>query len=343
MTGTIEIDGSYGEGGGQILRTSLAMSLVTGKPFRIENIRAGRKKPGLLHQHLTAVNASAEISQAEVKGNTLGSQKLYFAPKTVKPGRYHFSVRTAGSSTLVLQTVFPALLIADGESELLLEGGTHNPYAPPFDFFARAFLPIINHMGPEISTTLERPGFYPAGGGRFNVSIEPAVTLSRINILKRGEIKRRMARAVVARLPRSIGEREIERIGDKLTWDRHCLHVEEVTNSAGPGNVLTVEIESENITEVFTGFGERGMPAERVADRTAKEIQEYLNAGVPVGKHLADQLLIPMALAGGGIFQTLPPTRHTRTNIEILKQFLDIDITAYRLKNKVWQIEVRTR
>ena len=343
MTGTIEIDGSYGEGGGQILRTSLAMSLVTGKPFHIENIRLGRKKPGLLQQHLTAVNASARISQAEVEGNVLGSKKLYFAPKTVKPGRYHFSVKTAGSSTLVLQTVFPALLITHGKSELLLEGGTHNPYAPPFDFLARTYLPIISRMGVKISATLKRHGFYPVGGGRFNISIESTGKLSKINILKRGEIKRQIARAVVAKLPRSIGEREIKRIGDKLMWDRRCLHIEEVTNSAGPGNVLTVEIESEQITEVFTGFGERGVSAERVADKIVLEVKEYLSAGVPVGKYLADQLLIPMVLAGGGTFQTLPLTRHTRTNIEILKQFLNINITSSQLKNNVWQIEVKTK
>lgn len=342
MTDTIKIDGSRGEGGGQILRTSLAMSLVTGKSFHIENIRAGRKRPGLLRQHLTAVNAAVEVSQAEVKGNAIGSQELYFAPKSVRPGRYQFAVGTAGSSTLVLQTVLPALLTTDGGLELILEGGTHNPYAPPFDFLIKTFLPIINRMGPKITATLERPGFYPAGGGRFNVSIAPAKMLSRIDLLERGEIRRRLARAIVARLPRKIGERELKVIRDKLSWDRHCLRVEEVTSSRGPGNILTVEIESEHITEVFTGFGERGVRAEEVGDRTVKEVQEYLAADVPVGRYLADQLLIPMALAGGGVFRTLPLTRHTRTNIEILKQFLDIEIIVSQLKKEVWEIEIKS-
>jgi RNA 3'-terminal phosphate cyclase (ATP) len=341
MTDTVEVDGSRGEGGGQILRTSLAMSLVTGNPFHIKNIRAGRKKPGLLNQHLTAVNAAAKVSQALMEGNTMSSQELYFAPKEVRSGQYHFAVGTAGSCTLVLQTVLPALLTTDSRLELLLEGGTHNPYAPPFDFLIKTFLPIINRMGPRITATLGCPGFYPAGGGRFSVSIEPAMKLSRIDLLERGEVKRRLARAIVARLPRKIGERELKVIRDKLSWESHCLHVEEVTNSRGPGNILTIEIESEHITEVFTGFGERGIPAEQVAEKTVKEVQEYLSADVPVGRYLADQLLIPMALAGGGIFRTLPLTSHTKTNIEVLKQFLDIEITASQLKKDAWEIEIK--
>jgi len=336
----IIIDGSFGEGGGQILRTSLALSLVTGKPFRIENIRANRKKPGLINQHLTAVNAAAKISLAEVQGNTIGSKELSFSPKTVKPGRYHFAVGTAGSSTLVLQTILPALLTAESKSDLVLEGGTHNPLAPSFDFLAMAFLPVINRMGPKVAATLERPGFYPAGGGRFSISIEPADALSRVDLLTRGKIKQRMAKALVARLPKHIGDREIKVIRDKLSWDRHCLHVEEVQDSHGPGNVLTVTIEWEHITEVFSGFGERGVPAEKVARRTVREIREYLDTEVPVGRHLADQLIIPMALAGGGKFRTLPPTQHTMTNIEVVRQFLDVDIPVIQLNKNVWEIEL---
>jgi RNA 3'-terminal phosphate cyclase (ATP) len=163
----ITIDGSYGEGGGQILRTSLALSLVTGKPFSINNIRAGRKKPGLMRQHLTAVNAAAEIGSAAIKGNRIGSQEFTFEPEMIKPGNFHFAIGSAGSCTLVFQTILPALIIAGGPSEIILEGGTHNPFAPPFDFLAKAFLPVINRMGPKVDAVLEKPGFYPAGGGRF--------------------------------------------------------------------------------------------------------------------------------------------------------------------------------
>ena len=201
----LTIDGSFGEGGGQILRTALALSLVTGKPFRIDNIRAGRKNPGLLRQHLTAVNAATEISQAEVTGAGIGSRELTFAPGSVESGDYAFAVGTAGSTTLVLQTVLPALLIADGKSQLILEGGTHNPFAPPFDFLEQAFLPLVNRMGPRVTAELERPGFYPAGGGRMRVTIEPAGELKKhLDIPSRGEVRGRRAKAVVANLPISI-------------------------------------------------------------------------------------------------------------------------------------------
>src|SRR5688572_17114432 len=171
------IDGSFGEGGGQILRTSLALSLITGRPFRIEKIRANREKPGLMRQHLTAVKAAGKIGQAEVEGAFIGAKELTFAPGEVVPGDYSFAVGTAGSATLVLQTVLPALITASKPSTLRLEGGTHNPYAPPFDFLARVFLPIVNRMGPNIEATLLRPGFYPAGGGKVNFTIEPAEKL----------------------------------------------------------------------------------------------------------------------------------------------------------------------
>jgi len=171
----IQIEGSQGEGGGQILRSALALSLITATPFCIENIRAGRAKPGLLRQHLTAVNAAAEIGSAEMIGASIGSTRLEFKPGKVRAENYSFAVGTAGSATLVLQTVLPALLTHSEPSTLTLEGGTHNPFAPPYDFLARTFLPLIARMGPRVTTHLERAGFYPAGGGRFTVSIEPAL------------------------------------------------------------------------------------------------------------------------------------------------------------------------
>ena len=338
----ITIDGSYGEGGGQILRTSLALSLVTGKPFRIEKIRAGRKNPGLLRQHLTAVNAAAQIGQAEVTGATIGSQQLTFTPGRVAPSNYAFAVGTAGSATLVLQTVLPALLVASGPSTLTLEGGTHNPLAPPFDFLAKAFLPLVNRMGPRVEAKLERPGFYPAGGGKFSVEIDPAPTLARLDLPERGEIRGRRARAVVANLPRKIAERELAVIKQKMSWADEWLSAETVDNSRGPGNVAMMEIESEHVTEVFTGFGERGVTAEAVAEEVVKCARQYLAAGVAVGEHLADQLLVPMALAGGGMLTTVPPTRHTTTNVEIIRQFLDVEVEVKPLTNRTWSVEVRS-
>ena len=335
----VTIDGSYGEGGGQILRTSLALSLVTGKPFSIGNIRAGRKKPGLMRQHLTAVNAASEIGLAAIEGNSIGSQEFTFEPEMIKPGNFHFAIGSAGSCTLVFQTILPALLIADEPSEIILEGGTHNPFAPCFDFLERAFLPVINRMGPRVNAVLEKPGFYPAGGGRFRVSINPA-ELNRFDLLERGNIINKTARASVANLPVNIANRELNVIGEKLELEREQLKAVEVENSQGPGNILIVEIESENIFEVFTGFGEKGVSAEKVAKRVVKSVQEYLAFNVPVGRYLADQLLIPMALAGGGKFRTLSPTKHTTTNAEIIKKFIDVEIAINEYDQNRWEIEI---
>ena len=335
----ITVDGSYGEGGGQILRTSLALSLVTGKSFSINNIRAGRKNPGIMRQHLTAVNAAADIGKAVIKGNRIGSQAFTFEPETIRPGKFHFAIGSAGSCTLVLQTVLPALLIAGGRSEIILEGGTHNPFAPPFDFLDRVFLPIIRRMGPGVDAVLEKPGFYPAGGGRFKVCVTSA-DLNKVDLFERGKIINKIAVAAISNLPVKIADRELKVIRKKLEWNRDRLKVVEVENSQGPGNIFTVEIESENITELFTGFGERGVSAEKVANRTVKSVREYLAHDVPVCRYLADQLLIPMAMAGGGKFRTLSPSRHTTTNIEIIKKFLDVEINLNEYNQNQWEIEI---
>lgn len=336
------IDGAFGEGGGQILRTSLALSLVTGTPFRIERIRANRKQPGLGKQHLTAVNAAAQVGSAHVQGNSLRSMELTFAPQQTAPGRYHFAVGTAGSSTLVLQTILPALLTAPARSELILEGGTHNPLAPSFDFLEKTFLPMIQRMGVNIAVSLERPGFYPAGGGKFSASIEPAVRLSRLNLFERGVAKKCSAAALLSQLPRHIGERELHTLARELGWPARNLTIEELQNPYGPGNALIAELECEAITEVFTGFGERGVRAETVARRLAGEIREYLEADVPVDRHLADQLILPMAMAGGGAFRTLAPTQHTFTNIEVVKQFLDITVSITQYSEIAWEVALKT-
>ena len=187
----IEIDGSQGEGGGQIVRSSLTLSAITSQPIKITNLRSGRKKPGLKRQHLTAVRAAAKICGAAVHGDVIGSKQLKFEPQEVAAGDYYFRVGTAGSATLVLQTVLPALLTASGESKITLEGGTHNPWAPPFDFLAKAYLPLLNRMGPHVEATLLRPGFYPAGGGRFVVAVQPREKLASFDLIDRGPIKQR--------------------------------------------------------------------------------------------------------------------------------------------------------
>jgi RNA 3'-terminal phosphate cyclase (ATP) len=338
----ITIDGSFGEGGGQIIRTSCALSLVTQKPFRVYNVRARRDKPGLQRQHLTSVMAAAEIGGAQVEGATVGAREFTFVPGTVTPGEYVFKIGTAGSTTLVLQTVLPPLMIAAEPSRLTLEGGTHNVHAPPFEFLQKTFLPLVNRMGAGVSIELERYGFYPPGGGRLRVQIEPAPRLNRLDLIRRDSLRGLRARALVVNLPTGIAERELNVIKEKMGWGDEHLSRETSTNAFSPGNVVTMEIESEELTEVFTGVGERGVRAEMVAERAVEEAKKYLADGAPVGEHLADQLLIPLALAGGGSYLTGQPSLHTTTNIEVVKKFLGVDITLEQSGEHTWKVEIRS-
>jgi RNA 3'-terminal phosphate cyclase (ATP) len=339
----LSLDGSVGEGGGQILRTSLALSLTTGRPFRMVNIRARRSKPGLMRQHLTAVQAAAAVCHADVAGAVLGSSELTFRPGPTRAGDYAFSVGTAGSATLVLQTILPALMLGREASSVRLEGGTHNPTSPPFDFLARAFLPLLGRMGPRVEATLKRPGFYPAGGGRMRVVIQPTRELARLDLLERGALESCDATAMVANLPRAIAERELRVVGERLGWAGDRLHTATHDDSIGPGNVVVITLESENVTEVFTGFGQRGVRAEAVAEGVARLAAEYLEAGVPVGEHLADQLLLPMALAGGGALRSLEPSSHAQTQADVIRTFLDVETRFERVSERVWHFEVGPR
>ncbi len=336
----LTIDGSAGEGGGQVLRTSLALSAITGQAFRMVKVRARRSRPGLMRQHLTAVQAAAAIAGATVEGAALGSTEIAFAPGAIVAGAHRFAVGTAGSATLVCQTVLPPLLLCGEESSLLLEGGTHNPHAPPFHYLDRVFLPLVRRMGPRVEATLDAPGFYPAGGGCFRVDIAPAPSLASFDLLERGEVVARRARALVASLPRSIAERELRVVGQRLGLDAAALTVDVVERSWGPGNAVMIEIECEHVTELFTGFGERGVRAEVVAERAAAEASEYLAAGAPVGPHLADQLLMPLALAGGGAFRSLEPSLHARTQADVIRAFLGVDTRMEPVSGTVWHVEV---
>ncbi len=339
----IEIDGAFGEGGGQVLRSSLCLSLLTKKPFRIKNIRGGRSRPGLLRQHLTAVSAAREVGLASVEGDTLGSDQITFVPVDIRAGEYAFSIGTAGSTGLVLQTILPALALADGPSSVDIKGGTHNPHSPPFDFLTRTLFPVLGEMGPKIEGVLHRPGFYPSGGGHARYRVVPVERLKSVHMLERGPIEERAICAYVANLPSSIAAREVTTVAEHLSWERSTGTVERLDDSTGPGNIVTVSIKSQTVTEVFTGFGRKGVSAERVAKKVAKEVEAYLAADVPVGPYLADQLLLWVALAGGGSFRTVLPTGHTNTHRAIIQEFLDVGISVERDRG-AWTIKVgRTR
>lgn len=338
----ITIDGTNGEGGGQILRSSLALSLITGKPFRITKIRAGRRKPGLSRQHLTAVKAAAEVGKAKVMGAELRSTDLTFVPRSIQSGDYHFAVGTAGSATLVLQTVLPALLTADGPSKLLLEGGTHNGAAPPFEFLDQVFLPLINRMGPKVTTALERPGFEPAGGGRFTVEIQPSEKLEILELIERGEISKRELRAVVAHIDDSIGMKQMRMALARLRWVAADAQVVRADDSVGPGNILMLTARCSNITAMTAAFGRLGVSSKKVVNDATQEMDHFLKSGAAVERRLADQILLPMALAGGGHFTTQPLSNHTLTQIETIKQFLDVTIAVNELDRHLFEIKITT-
>lgn len=337
----LTIDGSIGEGGGQVLRSALALSLFVGEPFRFVNIRARRPRPGLRPQHLAAVRAAAEISDACVTGAALDARELTFVPGPVRAGEYHFAIGTAGSTGLVVQTILPALITADGVSSLYLEGGTHNPQAPTYDFLASAYRPLIERMGPNVHMELLRAGFYPAGGGRLRVRIEPVSKLRRWQLEVRGPVQSLAATVLLSKLPNHIGEREIAVLTAGLALTAGFVELRSLENSLSPGNVVSVFCNSEQLTEVFTGIGRRGVPAEKVAGEVVRATRHYLEADVPVGKYLADQLLLPLALAGGGSFVTFPPSSHTLTNIRVIEKFLPVSIRCAPLPDSErWRIEV---
>lgn len=337
---TLIIDGSLGEGGGQVLRSSLSLSMLTGRSFRMKNIRAKRSKPGLMRQHLTCVRAAAEICGAEVDGAELKSQELSFSPGPVKSGSYRFAVGTAGSTSLVFQTVLLPLLFAPGESIVEFEGGTHNSKAPSFDFIDLAFLPIVKRMGAQVEVELVRAGFYPAGQGQFVAEIGPLEKLNPIDVLTRGPLLSRQAVAGLCNLDERIGKRELTELAKALDLSLKEMRVHEYQGSAGAGNVLSMRLVYEGLTEVFTGFGEKGVTAEFVAKQVAKEAIRYAKEEAPVGDYLADQLLLPFALAGGGSYRALALSQHFLTNKDIIESFLDVQIKTTRESRLSWLVEV---
>lgn len=336
----ITLDGSMGEGGGQLLRTALSLSLMTGQPFVLDRIRAGRQKPGLARQHLTCVLAAAEVGNAAVEGAELGSQRLAFKPRGLRAGEYAFAIGTAGSTTLVLQTLLPALLCANAPSTLQLSGGTHNPLAPPFDFLTKSFAPALRAMGIRLDLQLLRHGFAPAGGGAIACTIGPAKP-QPIEFLQREAVGLPRARVLLAKIQTSVGERELHVVRRRLDLRAEQVHIEHV-DSHGPGNMLLLEFGNRFVTEVIGVPGERGTSAEQVAERACALAKRYLASDAPVGEHLADQMLLPMAMAGGGVFRTLEPTLHTRTNAEVIERFVPVKF-AFAEDGAAWRVSVAGR
>jgi RNA 3'-terminal phosphate cyclase (ATP) len=280
----------------------------------------------LLRQHLTAVRAAVEICGAEVIGDEVGSLELTFQPRAIKPGDYRFAIGTAGSCTLVLQTVLAPLLTAASPSKIRISGGTHNKASPPVDFLQRSYLPLLERMGARVELELVRYGFYPRGGGEILAHIAPVARLSTLSLVERGSRTGGYAEAYIAAVPLHVAARELEIVGKMLNWPSDQLHVRGLSNESGPGNALTITVQHENVTEVFTGFGENGVSAEQVGKGAVERARNYLSTPVAVGRHLADQLLLPMALAGGGEFTTLPVSQHFQSQVATILTFLGREI-----------------
>lgn len=317
----IEIDASIGEGGGQVVRSAVALAACCGAGVRLCRVRERRERPGLRAQHLAAVRAAAAICKAKVSGATVGSPELTFEPGRARAGRYEIDVGTAGSTMLVLQTVLPALSFCPGPSTLVLRGGTHNPRAPTFEFIRDAYLPAIGRLGFRAGVELLAYGFFPRGGGLVHATVGPWVPRAALDLRDRGRVRARLATALSSRLPEHVGRRELAALRGRLGLSEEECASQSVVAS-GAGNVLQLRVDCDHVTTVFSAFGERGKPAEVVAGEMAGEVEQYLAADVAVDARLADQLLLPMALTAGGVFSTLPTTLHTETNADVIRRFI---------------------
>jgi RNA 3'-terminal phosphate cyclase (ATP) len=319
----IQLDGA--EGGGQILRSALSLSMITGKAFSMHHIRGQRSKPGLMRQHLTCVKAAASIASASTDGAEMHSKEIIFKPSSLNGGEYEFRIGSAGSTMLLLQTLLPALLFAKQESSLILQGGTHNPMAPSADFLKNSFIPILCSMGAEVDFSCQKMGFVPAGGGVVEVKVKPlSGKLKQRRILERGEYRARRVEVLCANLRPLVARDELKLLKQHLRWQEIEFFTREVTDSDGSGNVISLELEYPDHVMHLTAHGEMNKGAARVVGDLVKVLQSYIKSDAAVNAKLADQLLLPMALAGGGAIKTLGVSNHIRTNIDTIEAFLPV-------------------
>lgn len=328
-----------GEGGGQILRTSLALSAITRRPFEITNIRAGRKKPGLQPQHLECVHATEDICRAQVRGAEIGSLSLRFEPgEAAVPGDYTFEIGTAGATSLVLHTVYLPLALQRETSQLRITGGTHVPFSPCFHYLERQWLPLLEAVGFKISLKLDRLGFYPVGGGKIRVEVAPARILG-LQIPDRGAMINFEGLSLVCNLDVTIGERQKRHALRVLGLGRE-IRPESISvvslGAASPGTALVLSAEFEGGGRAcYFGLGERGKRAEKVAEEAAHAFRAFLATPGTVDEHAGDQLLLPLAVAGSpSIFQVSQVTQHLLTNSEVVRMFLDTTILVEGVKGE---------
>jgi RNA 3'-terminal phosphate cyclase (ATP) len=334
---TVHINGSRGEGGGQILRTSLTLACITGKNLHIENIRSARRNAGLAKQHLSCVHAACHICAGHCRGAAVSSQVLDFQPGSVRGGDFSFDIGSAGSVSLVIQTVLPALFLAGKHSTVTVTGGTHNPWAPPFDFLRETFLPAVATAGFRADCQLVKHGFFPAGGGKILFDIEPwhKDTGQTIDLCRPNNNTEIHARIYTARLPEHIARKQKTLLLQSKLNIRHIEHIE-VTDSDGPGNCLMIRL-CDGRKTVFTAFGMRRKPSRDVVNEAVTLASNFLASGAVVDRFLADQLLIYMALCKTGCYTTDDLSTHLTTNIETIKKFLPVDFKTEK-ENGIYRI-----
>ena len=326
----IHIDGSHGEGGGQILRTALSLAAIRGAEIEITNIRAGRRRPGLMAQHLTGVRAVAQIAHGELEGAALESGRIRFRPARIEGGRYTFNVAevraSAGSTGMIFQSIAPVLAFAEAPSEVVLKGGTHTAWAPPTDYLREVFLPLASRMGfdAELSTAIW--GWYPVGGGVVRTQVRPVRALRSLDLMERGKLVELTGLSVVSNLPTSIARRQRLQLRKRLNEQRLDAKIKILDAPAtGKGTFIFLLARFENVVAGFSSLGRRGVRAERVADEAAEEFLAYWAAKGALDPHLADQLILYAALAEGrSRFTTSQVSQHLLTNVWVTEQLLPV-------------------
>ena len=330
--GLIRIDGSYGEGGGQILRTALALSAILRKPFTLFHIRSKRNNPGLQAQHLAAVEALARITEAHTEGVRFGSQKITFIPQKILSGEYQFEVRTAGSVTLLLQAILLPLCFSQGVSSVTLIGGTHVPWSPSFHYLSEVLLPTLEGLGVSAEASIEEWGFFPRGGGRIQLRINPVQELKPISLVDRGSLKGIRGISGVSNLPRHVAERQKEQAVKRIQSELQVggeIDILDHIPSNGPGSFLFLLVEQQAVRAGFSSLGAKGKPAERVADEAVNSLKEYLESDGCADPWLTDQLVPFMALAkGNSSMTTIRITEHLLTNLWVIQRFLDVTVSS---------------
>ncbi len=343
----VRIDGSYGEGGGQILRTSLSLSCALRKPVAITNIRKNRKNPGLQPQHLTAVLAAAAIADADVRGAELSSTEIAFLPRTTRGGVYRFDVAekrgSAGSTGLVLQTVLLPLCLAEQSSTVAVHGGTHVPWSPPFHYLRLVVAPLLLRLGATVELAIERWGWYPVGGGEVSARVMPSGRLRPLVVTERGRLLRVTGISAVSNLPGHIAARQRERAMEVLEREGISASIETLSApSPGKGSFLFLCAEFENVTVGFGSLGAIGKRAEEVAEEACRDLLAHLRSGGALDPHLADQLVPWLAFCGGpSEFTTSRVTSHLLTNLWVVRQFMDIDVQVEGGEGEEGRVKIR--